>query len=258
MIIFTAVPPPLRWDEERIRKRAEEFVRILESAGLRIMNIPEVPQREKVSPIEFSRVIKGINENMDVIIDKVISPIKGDLEKIFCEISEITDKVALVNIGEKEGVVRLAKGYFREVYGIAIFSREGEDFRLFKRTVWGFDGFISQIIFETESLKRTLEGYYGLCEREGIKPAKIFVSIAPIREERDINFLGGFRVEIPENVKMEILAGRGLDVAKALSEEVLSLKLGINVEHVMMDNLILAGELLRWLVNRETQNRTIS
>jgi len=254
MIIFTAVPPPLRWDEERIRKRAEEFVRILESAGLRIINIPEVPQ--KVSPIEFSRVIKGINENMDVIIDKVVS--KEDLEEIFREISEITDKVALVNIGEKEGVVRLAKGYFREVYGIAIFSREGEDFRLFKRTVWGFDGFISQIIFETESLKRTLEGYYGLCEREGIKPAKIFVSIAPIRGERDINFLGGFRVEIPENVKMEILAGRGLDVAKTLSEEVLSLKLGINVEHVMMDNLILAGELLRWLVNRETQNRTIS
>jgi len=254
MIIFTAVPPPLRWDEERIRKRAEEFVRILESAGLRIINIPEVPQ--KVSPIEFSRVIKGINENMDVIIDKVVS--KEDLEEIFREISEITDKVALVNIGEKEGVVRLAKGYFREVYGIAIFSREGEDFRLFKRTVWGFDGFISQIIFETESLKRTLEGYYGLCEREGIRPVKIFVSIAPIRGERDINFLGGFRVEIPENVKMEILAGRGLDVAKTLAEEVLSLKLGINVEYVMMDNLILAGELLRWLVNRETQNRTIS
>lgn len=254
MIIFTAVPPPSRWDEERIRKRAEEFVRILESVGLRIMNIPEVPQ--KVSPIEFSRVIKGINENMDVIIDKVVS--KEELEEIFCEISEITDKVALVNVGEKEGVAKLAKGYFREVYGIAIFSREGEDFRLFKRTVWGFDGFISQIIFETESLKRTLEGYYGLCEREGIRSAKIFVSIAPIRGERDINFLEGFRVEIPENVKMEILAGRGLDVAKALSEEVLSLKLGINVEHVMMDNLLLAGELLRWLVNRETQNRTIS
>lgn len=254
MIIFTAVPPPSNWDEERIRKRAEEFVRILESVGLRIMNIPEVPQ--KVSPIEFSRVIKGINENMDVIIDKVVS--KEDLEEIFREISEITDKVALVNIGEKEGVVRLAKGYFREVYGIAIFSREGEDFRLFKRTVWGFDGFISQIIFETESLKRTLEGYYGLCEREGIKPAKIFVSIAPIRGERDINFLEGFRVEIPENVKMEVLAGRGLDIAKALAEEVLSLKLGINVEYVMMDNLVLAGELLRWLVNRETQNRTIS
>ncbi|MFZ8834321.1 MAG: hypothetical protein ACO2O5_09005, partial [Candidatus Caldipriscus sp.] len=242
------------WDEERIRKRAEEFVRILESVGLRIMNIPEVPQ--KVSPIEFSRVIKGINENMDVIIDKVVS--KEELEEIFREISEITDKVALVNIGEKEEVVRLAKGYLREVYGIAIFSREGEDFRLFKRTIWGFDGFISQIIFEKESLKRTLEGYYGLCEREGIRPAKIFVSIAPIRGERDINFLEGFRVEIPENVKMEILAGRGLDVAKALSEEVLSLKLGINVEHVMMDNLLLAGELLRWLVNRETQNRTIS
>jgi hypothetical protein len=256
MLIFTAVPPPLRWDEERIRKRAEEFVRILESVGLRIMNIPEVPQREKVSPIEFSRVIKGINEKMDVIIDKVVS--KGDLEENFREISEITNKVALVNIGEKEGVVRLAKGYFREVYGIAIFSREGEDFRLFKRTVWGFDGFISQIIFETESLKRTLEGYYGLCEREGIKPVKIFVSIAPIRGERDINFLEGFRVEIPENVKMEILAGRGLEVAKALAGEVLSLKLGINVEHVMMDNLPLAGELLRWLVNRETQNRTIS
>jgi hypothetical protein len=256
MIIFTAVPPPSRWDEERIRKRAEEFVRILESAGLRIMNIPEVPRREKVSPIEFSRVIKGINEKMDVIIDKVVS--KEDLEETFREISEITDKVALVNVGENEGVVRLAKGYFREVYGIAIFSREGEDFRLFKRTVWGFDGFISQIIFEMESLKRTLEGYYGLCEREGIKPAKIFVSIAPIRGERDINFLKGFRVEIPENVKMEILAGRGLDVAKALAEEVLSFKLGINVEHVMMDNLLLAGELLRWLVNRETQKRTIS
>jgi hypothetical protein len=256
MIIFTAVPPPLRWDEERIRKRAEEFVRILESAGLRIMNIPEVPQREKVSPIEFSRVIKGINEKVDVIIDKVVS--KGDLEENFREISEITDKVALVNVGEKEGVVRLAKGYFREVYGIAIFSREGEDFRLFKRTAWGFDGFISQIIFETESLKRTLEGYYGLCEREGIKPVKIFVSIAPIRGERDINFLEGFRVKIPENVKMEILVGRGLEVAKALAGEVLSLKLGINVEHVMMDNLPLAGELLRWLVNRETQNRAIS
>jgi len=254
MIIFTAVPPPSNWNEERIRKRAEEFVRILESADLRIINVPEVPQ--KVSPIEFSRVIKGINENMDVIIDKVVS--KEELEEIFCEMLEITDKIALVNIGEKEGVVRLAKGYFREVYGIAIFSREGEDFRLFKRTVWGFDGFISQIIFETESLKRTLEGYYGLCEREGIRPAKIFVSIAPIRGERDINFLGGFRVEIPENVKMEVLAGRGLDVAKTLAEEVLSLKLGINVEHVMMDNLILPGELLRWLVNRETQNRTIS
>jgi RNA recognition motif-containing protein len=254
MIIFTAVPPPSRWDEERIRNRAEEFVRILESAGLRIINIPEVTQ--KVSPIEFSRVIKGINENMDVIIDKVVS--KEDLEEIFREISEITDKVALVNVGEKEGVVRLAKGYLREVYGIAIFSREGEDFRLFKRTVWGFDGFISQIIFETERLKRTLEGYYGLCEKEGIKPTKIFVSIAPIRGERDINFLEGFRVEIPENFKMEILAGRGLEVAKSLAEEVLSLKLGINVEHVMMDNLILPGELLRWLVNRGTQNRTIS
>jgi len=45
------------------------------------MNVPEVPQREKVSPIEFSRVIKGINEKMDVIIDKVVSPIKEILRK---------------------------------------------------------------------------------------------------------------------------------------------------------------------------------
>ena len=257
MIIFTAVPPPSRWNENKIKGRAEEIIGIVEGSGLKTINVPEVP--EKVSPIEFSRILKGIKGEIDVIIDKVVPKNWGkEIEEIFREISNLTGKLALVKIGENSNLVGLAKGYFREIYGITIFTRKGEDLRLFNRTVWGFDAFISQIIFETESLRKTLENYYELCRRNGVKPARIFVSVAPAKGERDIRFLEGFRVEIPEDIKEEILMGNGLEVAKRLAEEVLSMpwNLGINVEHVMMDNLELAGELLRCLANRRTQNYT--
>ncbi len=256
MIIFTAVPPPARWDKDKIKQRAEEIINIVKRTGLKIINLPEVPERGKISPLEFSRIIKDFYREVDVIIDKVVS--SNDLEGIFEEISTITDKIALVNIGEKRWVVNLAKNYFREIYGITIFTREKEDMRLFLRTTWGFNGFISQIIFETETLKRTLEGYYELCEKEKIKPAKIIVSLAPLRGEKDVIFLEGFRVEIPEEIRREINLGRGFEVAKKLAKNILSIPgdLGINVEHVMIDNLGLAEELLIWLLNPGTQTRT--
>ena len=273
-IVFTAVPPPKTWSRVRIRRRADEIAGIVRRTGVRKVSIPEAVRekwvgnrviaiREKVDSLEFGRILKEMDPHLDIIVNRNVPLMeKEEFERWIGELSKEFDSVALVGGESSRGnypgysvieATYIAKKFVKNIYGITIFHREKEGERLLKKSLAGMDYFFSQIVFDAEDIFRTLEEYYMLCERSGIKPAKIYISVAPISRVRDMEFLRRFRVKIPSSMEERIL--RSPDRALELSLEAIfnllnqvvkrGFDTGINVEHVMMNNMKPAEELIR-------------
>ncbi|MEO0139422.1 MAG: mycobacterial-type methylenetetrahydrofolate reductase [candidate division WOR-3 bacterium] len=269
-IIFTVIPPPVDWEGEKVKRKAFEIVSISNMLNIRTINIPEVieekdgkgrvvPYKPKVDNVEFGKILKGFDGNLDIIIDKVVPLIPKDLlEDTLLSISKEFKGITLVGGESSKKVypgfspleaVGFARGLFSKVYGITIFTRKNEAERLLAKTKAGFNAFISQIVFETENMRKVLKEYYKLCNSEGIKPATIYISLAPASKKKDIEFMEWLGVYIPEDIKRYLLEDEGLiekrsiEIVERLALDVSTTEgeLGINVEHVMYNNLQVAG-----------------
>jgi 5,10-methylenetetrahydrofolate reductase len=110
--------------------------------------------------------------------------------------------------------------------------------------------FISQIVFELENAKKVIYEYFKLCEEENIKPSKIFISFAPVSQRKDLEFLKWLGVYVPKEIENYLLEDekklekRSIEIIESLFQELCFLNMeniGINVEHVMYNNLQVAA-----------------
>ncbi|MEO0204528.1 MAG: hypothetical protein ABIL67_05915, partial [candidate division WOR-3 bacterium] len=107
-IIFTVIPPPVDWEGEKVKRKAFEIVSISNMLNIRTINIPEVieekdgkgrvvPYKPKVDNVEFGKILKGFDGNLDIIIDKVVPLIPKDLlEDTLLSISKEFKGITLV------------------------------------------------------------------------------------------------------------------------------------------------------------------
>jgi len=269
-IIFTVIPPPADWDIEKVRRKSFEISSMLNTLNIKSINIPEVveekrgigrivPYKPKVDNVMFGNILKEFYPDAEIIIDKIVPLIpKEELAKELDKISQDFKSITLVggesSKGEYPGyspveAVRFAKDRFSNIYGITIFTRKNEAERLITKTKAGFKAFISQIVFETDNMRIVLKEYYLLCEKEGLKPSPIYVSLAPASRRKDIYFMEWLGVYIPENIKNylledeDLIEKRSIEIVEKLALDISTThgELGINVEHVMYNNLQVAG-----------------
>ncbi len=148
---------------------------------------------------------------------------------------------------------RVARPVFAAAGGgignIAIPQRTGEAHRLLAKTRAGATFFTTQILFDSRAALEMIEEYDALCRTEGIAPAAVILSFAPIIDEGDVEFIRWLGAEIAEEAEREILGGGEGDASPQRSvrhslkiwEEVhrgivsrkLAVPVGVNVEEIM-------------------------
>jgi 5,10-methylenetetrahydrofolate reductase len=143
---------------------------------------------------------------------------------------------------------------------IAIPQRTGEPHRMLQKTRAGARFFTTQIVFDDESVLRMVREYDRLCRQGGVTPAPVLISVAPIGDEGDAEFVRWLGADIPEAAERSILGGddalagtrsieRALQVYRGVRDgarsEGIEVSLGVNVEQISPRHLGNAAEMLR-------------
>lgn len=123
------------------------------------------------------------------------------------------------------------------------------------KTVAGASFFTTQIIFDPDATLETLTGYDRLCAQEKRRPAPVLLSLAPLVDEADVEFMRWLGADVPEPVEQLILAGgegdtegaatrsieRALEVWRTVEDGArrahLTVPLGANVEQLSVRHL---------------------
>ncbi len=156
------------------------------------------------------------------------------------------------------------KQYFDdiEIGGITIFTRPHEAQRIIKKIKSGITFFCSQIIFETANLKQVISELQTLCTEEKLPLPKIYISLSPASELKDIDFIKWLGVEFPSAIYAYLtepnvdITTRCFSILERIIDELFdfiahtNIHLGFNVEHVRYTNLQLAAQLIKYIKNR--------
>ena len=158
---------------------------------------------------------------------------------------------------------RLCRETFRAAGGsvgnIAIPQRAGEAHRMLAKTRAGASFFTTQLLFDAEAARDVLLRYDLLCRQASLPPAAVLLSVAPIADDEDAEFVRWLGADLPESAERAILEGdeqgaarRSVEIAVAVWESVtkmaraehLSVPVGVNVEQISARHLEVAGTLL--------------
>jgi len=291
-VIFEIIPPPKAWAKERVEGWVESIVKLLETTGINMLNIPEVvaearenrpvPYREKVPVEEFAALIRKRCTTIEIMLNHitVIRPFEKFREWFDKRISEGYKYFVLVG-GESSKIgypgpsvfeaAEWAKSNYPDVKlgGITIFTRKNEAERIIRKMNAGIEFFVSQIIYETENMKQIL---FELEKKISINEFPfIYVSLAPVVRNRDIEFIKWLGVEFPTAVLSYFsmdetkLAEHSCEILWRIVDEINRLKerygkerIGINFEHVMYNNLEISEVMLSQLIKGELSCTDIS
>ena len=142
---------------------------------------------------------------------------------------------------------------------IAIPQRTGEAHRMLGKTRAGASFFTTQILFDAESVLRLAREYTTLCQQAGRAPAALLLSVAPLADDGDAEFVRWLGADIPEAAERTILNGdeagaASRSVAHALrvwtevvegaARDGLEMPIGVNVEQITQRHLGSAVEML--------------
>jgi len=120
-------------------------------------------------------------------------------------------------------------------------------------------------LFDAEAARKVLQQYDLLCRQASIPPAAVLLSVAPIADDQDAEFVRWLGADLPDSAERTILGGEESDaarrsveiavsvwegVAKMARAEHLQVPIGVNVEQVSARHLEVAGTLLLELARR--------
>jgi 5,10-methylenetetrahydrofolate reductase len=87
---------------------------------------------------------------------------------------------------------------------------ELEPARMAEKSAQGVEFFMMQILYDAADALRVLDRYGRSCRERGMRPARVFIGVAPITCPQDVDFLGYLGVHLPP----QALAAIGSDAAK--------------------------------------------
>lgn len=146
------------------------------------------------------------------------------------------------------------------VGNISIPTRQKEEERMLKKTKSGATFFTTQVLFEDAAIKYLLKAYQDLCRLEGVDPATVYLSFAPVSERDDITFLKWLGVVLPPHVEEILLQEKNLgqasiahtqilyqDILQFCKKQDVHIPLGINIEQISAHNLSFAAQMMKSL-----------
>jgi len=138
------------------------------------------------------------------------------------------------------------------VGNITIPQRDGEPHRMLSKTRAGAAFFTTQIVFDAEATFQMVRQYDLLCRQASLAPVPVLLSVAPLVDEQDAEFVRWLGADVPEAVERAILEGDerdavGRSVARTLAlwtavsdrsrDAGVEVPLGVNVEQISVRHL---------------------
>jgi hypothetical protein len=123
------------------------------------------------------------------------------------------------------------------------------------KTRAGCDFFTTQVLFEAEPMATVLRAYGKRCAAQGIPPATVLLSFAPVSDYQDLEFLVWLGAIVTPRTEEALLNVEGSEPGRASIEVARTLwshlraaavqsrpavPLGVNIEEVSLHNLDLA------------------
>lgn len=288
-LFFEPVPSPARTVAHRVEDRTAAVVRVVEAVPrVDALDIPElVDENHEGQPHYRSGDLPAYGRALaertgrEVVLNKVVAHVADApaLERW------ARDTVArgihhAVLVGGSSRYIpypgppvaeadRLCRPIFAAAGGtignIAIPQRVGEAHRMLAKTRAGASFFTTQLLFDAEAARKTIAQYDLLCRQASIPPAAVVLSMAPIADDQDAEFVRWLGADLPDSAERAILGGeeteaarRSLDIALSVWEGVsgfvraehLRVPIGVNIEQISARHLEVAGELLREFARR--------
>src|SRR5437870_9186894 len=284
-VVLEIVPPGRRMSEKAVNafvERVRDSVRSLEN--LNGVNIPEVleenhagqPFYRDLDPRDFAAMLGDLG--VDPIMNKVVAhvPSESVLRRWIRESVEDHGFRNFVLVGGNSSRVRypgptvveanrilrtVTKGRDDIALGnITIAERDHEVDRLVEKTHAGCDFFTTQVLFAAEPMATVLRTYGKRCAAQGLKPATVLLSFAPVSDFQDLEFLAWLGASVTPRTEEALAAsderslGRSsLELARTLWSHLSAaalqsrpaVPLGVNIEEVSLHNFDLAVQMAR-------------
>ena len=240
-----------------------------------------IEERQRAEPRDFGRLIQD-SVGVEVIVNRVtVHGTLTDQREWFRRTSEDfgIENVVLVG-GESSEIDYLGPGVSdaatmireinrdegRDIYcgGIVLPSRKVESKRMEKKAGNGIEFFTTQVLYDSEDICKLIWHYEKLCRERESTPKRVLLSFAPISTKRNLDFLKWLVVEIPKRTEEilvqdeELVKERSIEICMGILEDILvfltenniSVPIGLNVEHIMSYNFDHSVELLQMMSKR--------
>ena len=139
---------------------------------------------------------------------------------------------------------------------VVVPQRVDEGYRMLTKTRSGASFLSTQIVFDSAPVANLIDEYGRLCRAYSLVPATVILSVAPVADEDDLEFIRWLGAEIPEKVEPSLLSEDGSasiatavgvwrEVVREASRWEVPVPLGVNVEVVSPRHFATAIELLK-------------
>ena len=276
VVVYEILPP--REKDGTLNSYAEKISSLLSQTHIDAINIPEVHDEdargkrpvknlERAEAREFGKLLQD-NVGIEAIVNRVTVHEKAekqtqwiketfydyDIENLILvggESSKINYSGPSVNETSESITRDLNAGRFDFFCGgIAIPSRKVESERLLRKGSNGIEFFTTQVLYDSEKIKKMLKYYDDICKKNKVLPRRILLSFAPVSSNKNIDFLKWLGVEIPKKTEKHLIdVGPGitkesLKIATDVLNDILTsneklgitVPIGLNVEHIMSYN----------------------
>lgn len=281
-LMLELTSPSKRAPVETVFKTVDQVAEVVKTLGcVDFLNIPEIieenhrgdPLYKNLDVLDFATLLRE-KTSKETVVNKVVAHLKPDEFKNWLETAVLKRGLRhAVFVGGSSSSKKYAGPSVVEankfatsfnnlrIGNISIPNRKNEVERLLSKTDAGCSFFTTQILFETESIKRLLSEYERECDKKSLEPAAFFLCFAPVNDVIDIEFIKWLGAELPhevENLFKESGKGMGLASIK-LAEELwreiysyaeenrLRVPLSLNVEPISLRNLQLSREMVETL-----------
>ena len=276
VVVYEILPP--REKDGTLNSYSERISSLLSQTHIDAINIPEVHDEnargerpvknlERAEAREFGRLLQD-NVGIETIVNRVT--VHEDIEKQKDWIKETFydfDIENLILVGGESGAIDypgpsvnatseyitrdLNTGRFDFFCGgIAIPSRKTESKRLLRKGSNGIEFFTTQVLYDSNKIKKMLKYYDDVCKENNVLPRRILLSFAPVSSDKNIEFLKWLGVEIPNSTEKRLvneksnMTQESLDISTEFLKDILKnneklgikVPIGLNVEHIMSYN----------------------
>lgn len=288
--VICEIASPLKtWNNRRVDEWIDQIAHVINTQQIKLINLSEVIEEErlekrnipyipKMDNVQFARLLKKKMPNTSPILCKISTRVSKSNFLKWVDKAYLDGIRYLVVVGSLHSdptgnsfTVNEAANQIKQLHpdiivgGIVIFNRENEVKRILDKVHNGIDFFISQIIFETSTMKSVLQELQLSCQKTDSLMPQMYISLAPAAGIKDIAFMRWLGVDIPSAVLTRITGGgdeaiqfRTFAVVQQIINEVIEfthvsdIPLGFNIEHILYGNLSLAEELIHEAKNRMT------